>query len=258
MTEKRLPVFYCSVLFALFLPLSLKSQIYPAEGSKLHFRLIGFCFSDSVKAAGYRLEIAEGDITSGDSFKTKIIKSIESYHDSIIAEVPSFGRQYTWRFVSTRVNGLVTRSALHHFSTLTSPKLDTSQFHFIVMDTAAKYSDNYLFLDDNQAMYDMKGNPVWFMPDIDGKKVTPRDLKTSPAGTITFLFDPPYEISYYGEVLWIAPGNAKVSGGYSENFNHEFTRLGNGHYMVLGEDSGLVSITNQLAEGKITSSSFLK
>ncbi len=250
MVKKGLPTFYFIVLFALILPLSLKSQIYPADGSKLHFRLIGFRFADAVAATSYRLEIAEGNINNEDSFNNKIVKTIECNSDSVIAEVPSFGSQYTWRCVYKSGKVAFTKSALHHFSTLINSQINTGQFHFTVTDTSKKYKDYYIFLDDNKAIYDMKGNPVWFMPDIDGIKVTPRDLKLSPASTITFLFDPLYEISYYGDVLWKSPENATVSDSYSESFNHEFTRLANGHYMVLGQDSGIVRITNDQADAR--------
>jgi hypothetical protein len=90
-------------------------------------------------------------------------------------------------------------------------------------------------------MYDMNGRPVWYMPTIDGLNNESlrdvRDMKLSPQGTITFLLNNiPYEINYNGEVLWKGPDDGRISGDTSEHYHHEFTRLNNGNYMVLGTE----------------------
>jgi hypothetical protein len=44
-------------------------------------------------------------------------------------------------------------------------------------------------------------------------------------------------MNYDGDTLWKAPSKGVVSGDTVEHYHHEFTRLNNGHYMVLGVES---------------------
>jgi hypothetical protein len=219
------------------------SQIHPAEGSSLHYRLIGFSFAPAAaageKAVGYTLEIAAGTYYTEDSFNRNITITKQDKNEKIIAEVPAFGRSYTWRTVYSGKKAVIGKSPLFHFTTSTCPNVDTTMFRFRVLKNTGEHNSAYVFLDDNKALYDMSGNPIWYMPDIGGISITPRDLKLSPEGTITFLFDPPYEINYNGDILWKGPGSGVVSGDNAEHYHHEFTRLQNGHYMVLGIDSML-------------------
>jgi arylsulfotransferase ASST len=216
------------------------SQVFPEEGSSLHYRLIGFCLPATDKSVNrYDLEIAAGNYSSDDSFRRNIIVTKQNNNGKIIGEVPAFGSNYTWRAVYYLKNTQVGKSKLFHFSTKTCPNVDTCVFRLRVLKNTGKYDSAYVFIDDNKTLYDMRGNPVWYLPDIAGISITPRDLKLSPQGTITFLFDPPYEINYNGNVLWKGPNTGQVSGDLSEHYHHEFTRLANGYYMVLGMDSFL-------------------
>jgi len=228
------------VLLCLFLvPKPLWSQILPPDGSNLNYRLIGFRFPSVPLAKNYKLEIASGNFISADSFKKNVIKTIPCKKSSVIAEVPSFGNQYTWRF-SYSVNNDTIYSSLHHFCTVSSAEVDTNSTRFRIVKHALKYKGDYVFLDGNRALYDMNGKPVWYLPDIYGsmnKGDLLSDLKFSSHNTITFIFEyQAYEINYDGKVLWKGPNNGKVSGDSVEFYHHEFTHLNNGHYMVLGSE----------------------
>jgi len=232
------PIPYLFTLLLLF-SIQLKAQVLPLERSSLNYRLIGFSFPEKEKTSICRLEIAEGNITTDDSFRHNIIYSVADTGNKIIATVPAWGTSYTWRAVYLKKNKPFAQTPLYHFSTQKSPDVDTSLVRLRIVDTAKKYQDAYVFLDDNKALYDMKGNPVWFLTKVNGMNITPRDLKMTNQGTITLLFDPPYEIDYDCNVLFKPPSNAVVSKDYSEHYHHQFTRLANGNYMALGEDSML-------------------
>jgi len=223
----------------ILIPQYLKAQIAPAEDRVLNYRIIGFSIPQEQKVANYTLEIAAGNYNSEDSFKKNIINTLHSKTNKIIAEVPSFGSAYTWRVVYAFSKSSKTITALFHFNTGKIPEVDTNITRLRITKAALEYDSAYVFLDDNKTLYDMNGRPVWYLPKIEGFPITPRDLKLSPQGTITFMYDPPYEINYNGDVLWKAPQKGIVSGDDAEHFHHEFTRLANGHYMVLGEDSVL-------------------
>ena len=90
----------------------------------------------------------------------------------------------------------------------------------------------------------MKGTPVWFLPyvlpyinksTID-TSLAVMDLKLSPQGTLTFMNNTGiFEINYNGDVLWSSKDlNKGNKDGNFNKYHHEFTRLSNGHYMVLG------------------------
>ena len=233
-------------IFFFFLAIPhLSAQTLPKEDGKLNYRLIGFSFPQGQAGCTYKIEIATGNYYSDDSFKKNIIRSIPGTSNKIIGEVPSFGKDYTWRRI-TYNHSEITKSELHHFSTIMSKDADTGITRLRILKPAQKYNDAYVFIDGAKALYDMGGKPVWFLPQIEGIPVEHLrlgDLKLTPQGTITFLSGRRnamiYEVDYNGAVLWKGPGTGKVSGDSTEHYNHEFTRLYNGHYMVLGFESVL-------------------
>ena len=237
MIKKALNLMSALVLLT---PADLRSQVIPAEGSTLNYRLAGFSFPAQKSTGNYVIEIAMGSFYNEDSFKTHVIKKAPCTKNRIVTEVPAFGSYYTWRYVQAgSVAG--SSSRLYHFSTLASPVADTSLYRLHVTTKAKTYKDAYVFVDANKTMYDMEGRPVWFLPLIEGKNLDPRDLKLTPGGTITFVSDNnAYEISYSGDVRWKAPNGLTAEGEQLEHYHHEVTRLKNGHYMVLGSEPILI------------------
>ena len=232
-----------SVFFFFAFPFNLISRILPEEGRSLNYRIIGFYFPTSQNISNYKLEIATGYYYSEDSFRKNIIKTFSGKNDKMIAEVPSFGCQYTWRAVYSGPTSVIMNSELHHFSTSMCPELDTAHNRLRILKAATKYKDAYVFLDGNKVLYDMNGHPIWYLPNrYRDFSSNLRDLKISPFGTITFLLnDFPYEVNYNGDILWKGPNKAIVSGDSTEHYHHEFTRLANGHYMVLGTELPLLN-----------------
>ena len=231
-----------SKILTLFLLLinsfELQAQILPKEGGKLNYRIIGFSFPGKPGVKNYEIEIAEGNYYNIDSFRRNIVMSFSDENNKIIGEVSSFGKMYTWDIVYKGENSKK-RSDLHHFSTMVIPGIDKGAVRLRVEKNAEKYSDGYVFVDATRSLWDMKGNPVWFLPNIEGfindSTIQPMDLKPSPFGTITFISGPNiFEINYNGEVLWANPEKPQ--------YHHEFTRLSNGNYMVLGSETVTYSV----------------
>ena len=263
-------IFVCSII-----SFQSRSQILPKEGSSLNYRLIGFSYSAVGKASGYTLEIARGNYTIDDSFKKNIIKSISDKKNKIIAEVPSFGVQYTWRMICSSASA-VTKGELHHFSTANTAEVDTHFVRLRILHGDMKYKDGYVFLDGNRAIYDMEGNPVWFLPNSDrfngpqytlvpvigndGRQtnklfIPAYDMKLTSQGTITFIFyETAYEINYNGDILWTAPAYDKVDKS-RDPYHHEFTRLTNGRYLALKngyEDVYATWVHNSAADSSLS------
>ena len=229
------------VLFEVFFSGRLVAQIFPVEGSKLHYRITRLFTPERTKAAGYIFEIARGNYNTDDSFQKNIIITLTSKKNTTIAEVPSFGAQYTWRVRLANAAPGGIKNELHHFSTGIIPNVDTNVSRLRILKSSDLYKDAYVFVDGQRTLYDMSGHPVWYLPALPGfskeKLRDLRDLKLSPMGTITFLLDQQaYEINYDGDILWKGPNTGVVSGNRVEHYHHEFTRLANGHYMVLGDE----------------------
>ncbi len=230
---------YRLLCFALlfFIPSALFSQVFPKEGGKLSYRIIGFSFPGG-KPGICTLKIARGYYEHADSFNRNVSQSVVCKTNKAIAEVPSFGSAYTWCVVypGKRMDA----GALHHFSTLISQKLDTAVSRLRIINKAEQYKDAYVFIDCMQALYDMDGSPVWFLPDstyMTNKISNAIDLKLSVNNAITYIInDKIKEISYNGAVNWTGHNTGEVGGDTTEHYHHEFTRLGNGHYMVMGNE----------------------
>jgi len=216
------------------------AQIFPKEGSALYYRLIGFSFPEQKWASNYKIEIALGNYDNEPAFEKNIVSSVYGPGGKIIAEVPFFGSTYTWRIVFITSGPAKKKSILYHFSTRTSADVDTSLTRLRVIKGAEKYKDAYVFVDATKTLYNMKGEPVWFLPgsDLQNQAASPRDLKLSPQGTITFITGGrPYEIDYNGNILWHYSGNSAEELKDNLQINHEFERLKNGHYMVLANEN---------------------
>ena len=181
------------VFFSIFLAThyQLSAQIYPKENSKLNYRLIGFSYPPLPEVSNYTIQIAEGNYNTDDSFEKNIINTINTQKNKVIIEVPSFGKEYTWRSITGTTTSAKKHTQLHHFSTTMSPAVDTNLTRLRILEKAEKYKDAYVFIDGTNVMYDMQGNPIWYMPDIeiaDQGIIHSRDLKLTPQGTITLLW----------------------------------------------------------------------
>lgn len=234
-----------------YLPISISAQVFPAEGALLNYRIVGFTFPPSAKAKGYTLEIARGIYFHEDSFQQTLVATVASGQSRVISEVPSFGAQYTWRVIYNGDNGVSAKSEFHHFATGMVPAVDTLTTRIKILHPAEKFKDAYIFLDGNKALYDMNGKPVWYLPGTDDHMPV-RDLKLSHRNTITLMSgladgEQISEIDYDGRLLWKGPNDGKVSGEHSEYYHHQFSRLSNGHYMVLGNEFAYSSLDSNIS-----------
>ncbi len=226
----------------LLLSFRVSGQLFPAEESRLNYVMVGFYDPEASSSGEQRVELAVGTIPNENLFQKNITYSIQSAGGHLTGLVPGFGKSYTWRVVSVGSNAKNIVGKLHHFSTAISPAFDSDHVRMrIVKDAAAKYQESYVFSDGARMLFDMKGRPIWFLPNIPGAVTDNsviRDMKLTNRGTITLLSDDvPYEINYAGRILWRAPHNNVTTGDTIERYHHEFTRLSNGHYMVLGTET---------------------
>ena len=226
------------LIFLLF-PNLLFSQILPREGRKLNYRIIVFSFPKGQAGCKYTIEISEGKYFGEHIFEDHIINTINCDSNKIISEVPFFGKEYTWRVVYSNNTSAKKKSDFYHFNTGMNANVDTAATRLRIIKNAGMYSDRFFFMDMTKTMYDINGKPVWYLPDsLHGANepiTNVRDLKCTPFGTISFMNGSTiYEVNYNCDILWKKP-NGDLRGGHKirSTYNHEFTRLENGNYMVL-------------------------
>jgi hypothetical protein len=236
-------------------------HVFPTEGRVLNYRIIGFTFPPEDNIQSYCVKIATDRCDGQEEFDRKLIMTLETRKNTVIGEVPFWARHYTWQVEYMDQKGNITESPFYHFTTLWQPDLDTSHSKLEVLKTTDEFGDAFVFLDTSRTLYDMKGNAVWYLPDLDNTSIETkriRDLKMTNQGTITFMIaheehGTAYEIDYDGDVLWKATGP----------YDHEFTKLENGHYMLSAcgvkqlewryfsrTDSGLYIATDQPDTGR--------
>lgn len=227
-----------SLAFLLFLVTTragLFAQVFPTENDTLNYRRIGFSFPAAPGVKNYKIEVASGRWKDEASFKKNIVASSASPATKVILQVPSFGSQYTWRVINMAAKPVAGK--MRHFSTGFLPTMDTTNSRIRIIKAAEKYKDAYCIMDGMRTMYNMKGEPIWYLPDLRGElkeNSQMRDLKLTSQNTFTFVADGnAYEVDYNGKIIWQGPNGRKLKADTLEGYHHEITRLSNGHYMAL-------------------------
>lgn len=238
------------IALLLLMPGLVKASVLPVEGSTINYRLAGFTASSLPQAQYYRLEIASGTHYADNEFEKRIIISYEDTSKKMIQLLPEFGKSYTWRIsgMNKKRSKKIVATQLCHFSTGSVPEIDTTKNRLRILNAAVAHKDMLLVTDNMAVMYNALGDPIWYLPELKNatqKNMRYRDLKPTIDGTFTALCsDGIYEFDYDGNILWQGPLNKTPKTDGVEYYHHDFTKLPNGHYMVL---------TNELIKKKIPS-----
>lgn len=231
------PYHFIFILFSLNVAYG---QVIPAENSSLNYRIIGFYVPDQYLNYDAAIEIAKDNHNNEQTFQPNIILTYPCSQSKNTIEVPLFGTSYTWRIKLKKNASLPVNKEFHHFETKVSAQIDTHNHRMRITQPTRTYKNAYVFIDRLRTLYDMKGNPVWFLPAQTGNiadNTVTRDIKITPQGTITYMYnDKIFEADWNGNTLWAGPNNDKSPNDTFDKYHHEFTRLSNGHYMVLGNE----------------------
>jgi hypothetical protein len=215
-----------------------KADVHPADSAMLHYRLIGFTFPENANATEYKLEVFEFNTSIDKSLQTKPVVTDKGLTNRFVATVPDFGKSYIWRVQYLSYGKPAGYSDMHFFTVRPNPYSNKKVSRWRILNKASKYDTLMVFFDNTRSLYNMQGEPLWFLPDELGFADTAvnsvRDLKITNDGTITMITNKNvYEIDYEGNVLWHGSNNGKVSGDSVEHYHHQFTKLKNGNYMTI-------------------------
>lgn len=213
-------------------------QVHPVDGDTVNYRMVGFEVPEKKNATEYVLEVYETYIKDDNTVHTRFLFEQKSTNSKIVTTVPEFGKSYKWRVKYFIKNNLVDSTGYYLLSTGKGQYTDTAKYHMRVLKNELAGQDYYIFVDGTKTLYNMKGEAIWYLPDIPGvvnENSIIRDLEVTPFNTITFLTSKDAcEIDYDGNILWKAPNDGKFSQDSIEYYHHEFARLSNGNYMVAG------------------------
>lgn len=210
----------------------LYAEYRPAQGAQLNFTQVLFEYDEVPGASDYRITITD---RSG-SQQPLVVRNASLAFIQSTGLV--FGHQYVWYVEALRNDRPIHRSDIFIFDIRLGFQADTSFFR---ADAEAidslQYRGGIIFLDFMGLAVNRKGEPVWYMPfgkdSLDNFKL--RNIRLTPEGTITYLDNTDcFEKDLYGNTLWKAPNDGRVSGDRQEYYHHDFCKLGDGSYLATG------------------------
>lgn len=169
-------------------------------------------------------------------WKQKVIEQTDNTTATLINGL-KFGNQYKWKYTALNKKGdIIYSSNFFYFETLNSKLIDQNYFRYKLIKNEVK--DGLIFLDGAQIAINRKGEPIWFNP---LGLEEPTDIQITKIGTITLLikykdiWSRGIELSLDGKILWDTPkSKVTVSGDTISCYHHDFKKLDNGNYMIMG------------------------
>lgn len=203
-------------------------EIQPKDGSILTQTSVLLEVPEVIGATQYNFQI----------HSTRGTQTSHEPNQALIVDNLNFGESYTWEVQAFGHEGKILKTFNNSFEIATSALVDTTQFRFrINREKDASNPEGVMFLDYSRVAISADGKPVWFMPEnekLDNKRL--RDFKLTNRGTLTYLdITQCEEMNLQGNSIWVTPSDGSFSGDSLDYYHHEFTRLSNGNYMVLGK-----------------------
>lgn len=245
---KKIVLALLSVLFVNIV----NAQIKPSNGAVLNYRLGGFTTEKHLNAKKYVIEVIVDSAEDEHDFERHPKQIYSTTTGKTAMQLPSFGTKYTWRYTCyDKADKMLFKSPMYHFRTaaINIPDTGLGSVRIRVINNLFDNDTSLYFFSDNiKSLINIKGEVLWQFPEsseFSGGNISIRDMKITPQGTITFITGVKiYEIDYDGKVLWEGPNTGEVGLDTIEYYHHEFTRLPNGHYMVLGQYNELRKLNN--------------
>jgi len=232
----RLKTIYISIIIIISYNYNACGQVYPRDHSKINYTQVMFEYPEIKKALYYIVQIA---INSEPKLfeKNIVIEQVDSTTATLINGL-KFGTSYQWRYIAFNKEGNIINISDRYFFNILKNNLVDENYNSYRINTKI-VDDGLIFLDISRVAINRSGEPVWFLPN---KSKEIWDIKMTKSGTITFLskvydgsfFDDGIEVSINGETIWKTPHSGIVSGDSIEHFHHDFKKLNNGNYMIIG------------------------
>lgn len=233
---KDQPSVALKVLILLLFTLSSETpfaQFFPSEGDTLNYTSVLFEFPRVEGAMTYEIKIST---TNGHGNLTD-----NSPVNKVLLDGLNFGAGYSWQVRGiTAIGEKLPWTDPLTFFVAGSDLVDDSKFRYYGKKLDRSKSErSLLLLDYGKVAINKAGKPTWYIPDTDSllSKTRIRDLKITPTGSFTAICgESAVEFDRNGTIIWMAPDDGSVNGEEREHYHHEFTKMPNGNYLVLGLD----------------------
>lgn len=218
-------------LFLLLICTTSFGQYAPKNEAVLNFNAVCFEFPWVKDADFYELVIYEDEPWKSETYT--------SVANKIIIDELSFGSVYYWKILAKKNNKQLSESELMHFE-ITKPS-SKDDLRFVRFNQKMSLCSNELFIYDYAGVMMNRKNEInWFMPSrLQGMPPMKgiRDLKMTEDGTFLAIIDSmAFEFDPMGKILWQAPNSGEISHMKTEDYHHDFQKLPNGNYMILGTE----------------------
>lgn len=209
----------------------LNAQLHPENGAHIRYTSVCFEFPWVENALSYELHLTET--------QTKRTVTCNFLSNKYVVNDLHMGNTYSW-YVTARNSR---KEVIHQTAVLTFTIDDRDQREDIrfkeVTNNEAKRGNELLVYDYAGIVMNRDLELLWHLPDFPFMRANSglRDLKLTDDGTFLAIIDSnAYEFDPDGKIIWKAPNNGFVSGGKTEDYHHDFQKLTNGHYMILGNE----------------------
>ncbi len=233
------------IILSLFLIANVtRAEIRPAPGAKLNYTQVMLEYDQIENASEYVIEVYAGEIGGTNPER---IKEIHDRSTATLIENLFFGVNYFWKYAGI-VNGAQTEwKGPYGFSIVvdTTIGLDKPRFK-VTTNNMDKGKNGLMAVGSSKTIINKYGDAVWYIPLLDNKIFIEQsnitEFRMTDAGTILLYSSTGFssgislvcETDLQGNILWKAPNDGQVSKDTSEYYHHDFKRLTNGNYMVLG------------------------
>ena len=214
------------------------AQILPEPGALLNYTQVMLEYEKIEGVTGYKIQVAED--TGTKVFEHPLIEQLDSTTATLITHL-QFGKKYLWRYAGLTKGRLTKWKGPYSFEILDNPYRDIYRVRVLKNDSANNVQ-GLICIDGVRGIVDRNGQSVLFMPQFkmgyrSGAAVD--DIRLTKYGTITSIGGQnATETDLKGNTLWTTPLKPKVQAfvTFGDFYNHDFARLDNGHYMVIGSN----------------------
>lgn len=226
----------CRKLFLIVFGISISclafGQFNPPNNDTINYTQVLIEFPWIPKAAKYKVEMwNQNNVAKKSVYETEA--------NAIVINDLNFNNGYSWKVWGLDSKGKMIGSPEENVFFICSSKFSDSSFYRYrnLKNNSSKIKNGIIFFDGGRVAVTREGKPIWFLPKyrFETSRTILRALKITPEGTIIFIADTSAaEVDLSGKILWRAPNDGKVSGRNGEMYHHDFKKLKNGNYMILG------------------------
>jgi len=236
--NQKFAIRFFTFLFAYFLCSNAiaQSPIQPENGAKLNFIHVLFQWECVINAKYYELEV------ENEKTKAKWTQKVEG-NSFEMRENLYWGNRYKWKVKAFGQDKKVSETPQYEFEILFHARVDSSKYRHLILTNTYKSTDSlYIVLDNPGVIIDLRGNPIWFYPDTNvvrffhlqqlenGNFATLKPQKVKAANENLIL----EEVSKDGKQIWLSPKSVNVASDSSEYWHHDYQKLQNGNYLIVG------------------------